>query len=1524
MNIESLLDELKRAGIQLWREDEQLRFRAPRGEMTAERKRALQGAKADILAYLARGTPAQEFVVDLEHRYDPFPLTEVQAAYLIGRGGAFELGGVSCQVYLEIAYPELEPERVGAVWNALIRRHDMLRATVHATGYQVVSPTTPPYEIAVADERRSNSDEVEASLTRVRRELAHRSHAPDQWPLFELRITRCPTRDVLHFSIDLLLGDYLSVQLLLDELNALYQRPECTLPELELSFRDYLYNERRLRESEAYARARAYWLERIDSLPPAPELPTLDPTRRASHPSDAPRFRRHECMLSASDWATLKKRAGQQQLTPSGVLLAAYAEVIGRWCGQRTFTLDLTLLNRLPLHPQIDRVFGDFTSVSLLAVDRQPEQSFAERARALQARLWQDMEQRAYSGIDVLRELARRRGSEAALAPVVFTSALGMNRERPFADAQILEGEIVHGLSQTPQVWIDCQVMERAGALALIWDVREGVFPRGMIEDMFDAFRSLVHRLLADSACFVERAPLALPGRQVLERQRANAGAAERPSELLHEGFLRQAARAPERIAVIDRCGCLSYAELSARANAVAKALLVRGCRPGECVAIIMSKGWEQVAGVLGTLLAGAVYVPIDVVHPPQRRATMLRKAEVRRVLSCSDLDLAFEPDSQLQRIDVDLLSPEASVPACAKAQPADLAYVIYTSGSTGEPKGVMIAHGAALNTLRDIERRFALGAETRVLGLANLGFDLSVFDIFGPLSCGGCLVLPDPTRRGDPSHWADLIEEHAIQLWNSVPVQLQMLLDYLEAEPAATLSSLRTALLSGDWIPVNVPARVRERLPGLEVVSLGGATEASIWSIAYPIDGPHPDCARIPYGKPLANQQFHVLDADLDDCPEWVPGELFIAGPGLALGYIGDAAQTAERFIRHPRSGARLYRTGDYGRYLPDGNIEFLGRRDTQIKLRGHRIELGEIEAALLVSGEVARATVVVNDDDSGMRRLVAFAEPALRTAAAERRAHDAQLMAAGAAAGRAAMQDVNRDAYVEYHRVLDRIALLAMLSALRSQGLFASRSNRHTLDEILAQAQVAAPHHRLVRRWLRALCEHGLLRRDAGSSEYFDAEPVSLADVEQAWDHVDEMRSAHHDDAKHVHGYFRASTKHLAQMLRADGDPVRLLFPDGRVDVTENLYNLARFNQWANRIATDTLCRIAEQHCSTGKTLRVLEVGAGVGGTSTDVIPALAAYDVEYLFTDLSQFFLNKAAEKFSDYPWVRYGVLNLDQDYRAQGILPNSFDVILSGDVLHSTRHIPNVLERVRELLAPGGWFVFLEMTRDHYQILTSMELLLKLDEQVADFEDDRRGRDQTFVSHPQWLRWLADAGAEVVVVLPEDDDVLTELGMYVYAARFKGDRCALDPEALRVELVERLPEYMIPAQIQVVDRLPLTENRKIDGRQLREWVRSRPVDAQAAQLEEPQTELEIQLAQIWAEVFHVAKVYRTQRLFDLGGDSLIATQIANQVRERVPNAESLEYDTLLRRLLGNGSVQTLAEQLSEAASAEGVRA
>ena len=295
----------------------------------------------------------------------------------------------------------------------------------------------------------------------------------------------------------------------------------------------------------------------------------------------------------------------------------------------------------------------------------------------------------------------------------------------------------------------------------------------------------------------------------------------------------------------------------------------------------------------------------------------------------------------------------------------ADTAYVIFTSGSTGRPKGAELDHRGPMNTIRDVNTRYAVGSADVILGVSALTFDLSVWDLFGSLHSGATLVLPTSDEM-HPQAWLDLCRRHRVTVWSSVPALMDLLTEQA-VRTGANLPDLRLVLLSGDWIPLGLPDRIRSVAPHARIVSLGGATEASIWSIWHEIETVDPAWSSIPYGVPMAGQPWFVLSPDLRECPDRVAGDLYIGGVGLAKGYRNDPERTAAAFVRHPVTGERLYRTGDRGRWTPDGHIELLGRTDFQVKIQGFRVELGDVEHHLSAHPRVTACLVGAAPAGSG-----------------------------------------------------------------------------------------------------------------------------------------------------------------------------------------------------------------------------------------------------------------------------------------------------------------------------------------------------------------------------------------------------------------------------------------------------------------------------------------------------------------------------------------------------------------------------
>lgn len=903
-----------------------------------------------------------------EEEFAPFSLTEIQQAYWMGRGDIYALGNISTHIYLEIDSPLTNATLLEESWNTLIKHHPMLRAVITKDGTQQILDTVPTYFFAELDLREQPANMQEQGLTKTRNDLSHQVIDTDVWPLFDIRLSRLEEATTrIHISFDALCVDIWSLFLLLDEWHKLYATSGDTsvLSTQGLRFRDYVNAVEEFRSSTTYATAKEYWCSRIGSIPSGPQLPLQ------KQPSEiaVPHFTRLEHRFEEAMWQKLKQRAASEGITPSSLLCAAYTKVLARWSKSPDFSINLTLFNRLPIHEDVNQIVGDFTSLTLLEV-HDASSCFSDHAKTLQQQLWKDLDHRDFSGVEVMREIARANGENHAVIPVVFTSAIGSEALGRDASAIDNIGTQQFCLTQTPQVWLDHQVYENKGDLIFNWDFVRELFPHNLVEDMFSAYVSMLEAL-TDDAAWKTMDLVALPEEQTLRRLAYNNGALSIPQEnhhrLISSGFTDFANTHPEASAVVTPSRTMNYGELHAYSCAVAEHLNSNNVHTGSSVAVVIPRGCEQVAAVMGVVYAGCNYVPISPENPAQRTSLILEQADITHVLTLSELVPSLQLPNHVMPVAVDLLRFDANAPAAwavPQTSPLSPAYCIFTSGSTGTPKGVVLNHAGPCNTFDDLKERFCLTPQDRVLGLSNLTFDLSVFDIFGILDAGGTLVFPEPEREKDPVRWLALLEEHGVSIWNTVPMMMELLVEYCEMRGKKLPASLRLVMMSGDWIPLSLPERIAALSPRCEVISLGGATEGSIWSILYPIKGRNAEWNSIPYGFPMHNQEFHVLDQNLCPMPEWAVGELYIGGEGLALEYLRDAQKTAEHFVVHPQTNTRLYRTGDLGFFHPDGTIRFVGRNDTQIKLRGHRIELGEIESAANALSTINHSVAIVTDD--------------------------------------------------------------------------------------------------------------------------------------------------------------------------------------------------------------------------------------------------------------------------------------------------------------------------------------------------------------------------------------------------------------------------------------------------------------------------------------------------------------------------------------------------------------------------------
>ncbi|MFC5943070.1 non-ribosomal peptide synthetase [Micromonospora harpali] len=847
---------------------------------------------------------------------------------------------------------------------ALVARHEVLRTVYRAEAGEPVQVVRPAEVVPVplTDLSALTDDDREEALDAAFEDAETRPFDLAEGPVLRARLLRVAADEhVLLLSVHHIAIDAPSTPVLYRDLAALYRAAAtgapADLPPLAVQYADHAARERAALAGPLRERQLAYWRERLRDLP-ALDLPT---DRRAAAASSTDRgFRR-----AAVDPALLRRVRALADACGATLLDAVVAGaglLMQRYGGQDDIALGT-------VHSPRDRaeladLIGFFPNTVVLRADLSGAPSFTDLLRRAAATT-RDAFAHADLPFDVLvQELAPAR--EAGQAPFFRVYVNVDDAAEGLPEFAGLTAEAIQPEFTTARFDLGF-VLRCGGAEPEVDSVyRSDLFDDDTIARMLDHLVRLWAAAVAEPDRPVTELTMLTDAEIDDAVWRWNDTATDLPTDrCLHHLFEERAGRQPDHPAVVCGDTTLSYAELERRANRLAHRLVAAGVGPDTLVGICLRRSPAQPVAVLAVLKAGAAFVPLDPDYPARRLEFMCRDAGLWGVVTEPDLtDRLAAAELDAARL-VDVHDDSGDWPATrpdTRVTPDNLAYVIYTSGSTGDPKGIALRHRGAVNNFTDFNTRFAVGTGDALLAVSSPSFDMSVYDLLGTVGAGGTTVLPTPDEIRQPAAWARLVRDHRVTVWHSAPALLDLLLEHLERHGEA-VPTVRLALLGGDWIPVGQPARLRAVAPDVRFVALGGATEASMDSIIFEVDEVDPAWASIPYGRPMANQRAYVLDRFGHPQPVGVPGELHLAGAGLARGYLDRPELTAERFVVRDLLGGRrerLYRTGDLARYRRDGVIELLGRMDFQVKIHGLRIEAGEIESALRRCPEVTEAVVV------------------------------------------------------------------------------------------------------------------------------------------------------------------------------------------------------------------------------------------------------------------------------------------------------------------------------------------------------------------------------------------------------------------------------------------------------------------------------------------------------------------------------------------------------------------------------------
>ena len=848
---------------------------------------------------------------------------------------------------------ELDADAVRVSFQQLIQRHEALRTRFYERDGQAFQRLAAhaDFELQVIDLSDLPAAEREARAQQIREDEARTQFDLEKGPLLWVTLVRLDDEDhQLLVTLHHIIADGWSLNILLDEFSRLYaaasQGQALTLPPLTLQYADYGSWQRQWLAQGEGQRQLAYWKAQLGEEHPPLSLAT-DRPRSAQQRYSASR---HSVRLSAGLSAAIRQTAQANQSTPFMVLLAAFQSLLYRYSGQRDIRIGVPNANRPRQETQ--GLIGFFINTLVLRAELDGRLPFSQllastRETVLGAQAHQDLP------FEQLLE-AFPQAREQGLFQVMFN-----HQQRDLSALRRLPGMLAEELPwHSREAKFDLQLHseeDRNGRLSLSFDYADELFEHATLQRLAEHFIQLLQAVCEQPQQTLGDLPLRLQDDQPAWSTAPCAPARHWLPELLNQ-------QTSDRTALVWQDASLTFAQLHTQANRLAHYLRDKGVGPDVCVAIAAERSPQLLIGLLAIIKAGGAYVPLDPDYPADRLAYMLKDSGVHLLLTQTALldRVPAAPGVCVIAMDSLHLDSWPTQPPGLHLEGDNLAYVIYTSGSTGQPKGVGNTHAALAERLQWMQATYQLNDTDVLMQKAPISFDVSVWECFWPLITGCRLVLAGPGEHRDPHRIAQLVQEHGVTTLHFVPPLLQLFID----EPLAVeCTSLRRLFSGGEALPAELRNRVLAQLPAVQLHNRYGPTETAINVTHWQCTAA--DGERSPIGRPLGNVICRVLDEQLNPLPAGVPGELCIGGIGLARGYLGRAGLTAERFVADPlgEGGARLYRTGDRARWSADGVLEYLGRLDQQVKLRGFRVEPEEIEARLLALDGIAQAVVLVRD---------------------------------------------------------------------------------------------------------------------------------------------------------------------------------------------------------------------------------------------------------------------------------------------------------------------------------------------------------------------------------------------------------------------------------------------------------------------------------------------------------------------------------------------------------------------------------
>src|SRR5579883_1457383 len=1507
----SLMLRLQNIGCRIWAEDDKLRIRTSKNALTSELKQEIQTNKADILAFLNAAKARTVMAEEIPTLTDDVPKLlsfAQQRLWLLA-----QLQGSSASYNIPIALQldgNLNIDALRSSLAYLLNRHASLRM------YFPTVAGEPQVALQSLDEIEvlkvlywQNLDEHPRSPTVQRFINAHAQQAFDlnTGSLFKATLLQFrEQKSVLLINMHHIISDGWSMGVFVRELQQAYtdftQNQTPNLAPLSIQYTDYANWQRNWLQGEVLQNQVNYWKNQLQDAPPLLELPTDYPRP----PKQSYRGARYTYSLTPELTNSIKTFSQHQGASLFMTLLAALNILLSRYSRQNDLCIGSPIANRT--HSQTEGLIGFFVNTLVLRTQIKPKQSFIEffqqiRSSCLDAFAHQDIP------FEYLVEQLKpeRSMSHNPLFQVMFALE---NNESSSLSLPGLEVEWLDTNYPAAKFDLTLLVIESDNKLSCSWEYATDLFEKSTIQRMAEQFEVLLHGIVDNPEQPISTLPM-LTAAELLQIQRWNQTQTDYPhTQTLVDLFEQQVAKTPDNIAANFESQQLTYQQLNEQANQLAHYLIQNHqIKPDTLIGICVERSLEMIIALLGILKAGGAYVPLDPSYPQERLAHMLCDSQVSLLLTTEKLATTL-PKHPVHVVCLDtswpVIAQQSTQNPITEATAANLAYVIYTSGSTGKPKGVMIEHKGLCNLAQAQIQTFGLHCDSRILQFASLSFDASVSEIIMALGSGGTLYLATKDSLLPGRALIQLLSDYSITHITLPPSALAVL-------PHEELPALQTIIVAGEACSIEL---IKQWSVGRDFFNAYGPTEATVCATIAKCTNSE---QKISIGSPIANTQIYLLDQNLQPVPVGVPGELYIAGAGLARGYLNRSELTAEKFISLDLLGKRerVYKTGDSARWLPDGNLEYLGRIDNQVKLRGFRIELGEIEALLAKHSKIRQAVVIVQGEEPIDKRLLAYIVPTPTDNNLENQSFQAEQVEL--------WQQVFNDSYHRQQTLINDPTLnLAGWNDSYTGKPIPQAAMQEWRDTTVAQILELEP------KWVWEIgCGTGmLLFKVAPHCQHYLGTDFSLSALQYIEQHLEEQSlkgkvslknsAAHQFEGIETNAYdlvilnsviqYFPSLDYLLEVLEG---VVKAVATHGAIFIGDvrNLLLLDAFHTSVEFYRGFDELSIEDLRQQIQKSIRTEEellIDPDFFIALKKRFPRISQVHIQlkrgYAQTEMSRFrydvilYLDHTDIPLAEPKWLDWQSdrqLNLETieellttqqpDLLAIKDIPNArltLEMSLLEQISQSDGTVKDLKAAAAEAELGAEPEAFRVLTRDLPYTPFIQYSPTKLSNYNVIFQRHSPGQ----VKLPRF------ATTDNVQLKPWQDYANQPL-------QYRTEQ--VDPALLdewRDFLRKNLPEYMIPSHFIILEKLPLTPNGKID----RKALPAPETAVTSTDLELPLTSTEKLLAQLWAKLLKYEPIARYDNFFNLGGHSLLATQLVARIRDNlrveVPLGKVFEFPTL----------------------------